>query len=131
MISMTTCRQCGKSGPVEDEFTSPYTGLCADCARRAAELTVPDFIQFEPRDVICLPTETCGTRRWEVVGNYIGATRQENVVGLVPLDMTPSGECAGKEMLVPEHLLFAALRGGASLFRPVITAKRVDAILGI
>jgi hypothetical protein len=27
------CRQCGKQGYALDEFTSPHTGLCAECSK--------------------------------------------------------------------------------------------------
>lgn len=32
-LELSTCRQCKRSGPSLDEFTSPYTGLCAECSK--------------------------------------------------------------------------------------------------
>jgi hypothetical protein len=29
------CRGCGAWGPIVDEFTSPQTGLCAECSESA------------------------------------------------------------------------------------------------
>lgn len=30
---LATCRSCGKRGYALDEFTSPYTGICAECSK--------------------------------------------------------------------------------------------------
>ncbi len=35
--AIAICRKCGDSGYTIDEFTSPYTGLCAKCSDPAKE----------------------------------------------------------------------------------------------
>lgn len=37
LLDVCTCRRCGKTGLVLDEFTSPYTGLCAECSREVKD----------------------------------------------------------------------------------------------
>jgi hypothetical protein len=40
-IDEAQCRECKKSGPAVDEFTSPHTGLCTECS--AKRLGVNEF----------------------------------------------------------------------------------------
>lgn len=42
------CRLCGRTGSTLDEFTSPYTGLCADCSKVA----VKDVVASSPAATI-------------------------------------------------------------------------------
>jgi len=38
MAETCTCRKCGRTGWTMDEFTSPHTGLCAECSAAESEL---------------------------------------------------------------------------------------------